>query len=78
MSTPPSPKILPLLPNELTNPPQSHPKSQIRIYTRPQLLALHSSPLVKLPPNMPELKHWFGSVLETFFLILLLTSIFQL
>lgn len=61
MSTPPSPKILHLLPNEPTNPPQSHPKSQIRIYTRPQLLALHSSPLVKLPPNMPELKHWFGS-----------------
>ncbi|KAJ7666420.1 hypothetical protein B0H17DRAFT_1336307 [Mycena rosella] len=30
------------------------------IYTRPQLLNLQNSPLVKCPPDMPELKYWFG------------------
>lgn len=32
----------------------------IRIYTRRQLLLLHNSSLVQLPPNMPVLKDWFG------------------
>lgn len=31
-----------------------------KTYTRPQLLALHNSPLVQMPPNMPDLKDWFG------------------
>ncbi|TFK40998.1 hypothetical protein BDQ12DRAFT_678720 [Crucibulum laeve] len=30
------------------------------IYNRYQLLALHNSPLVRPPSNMPELKIWFG------------------
>ncbi|KAG6845987.1 hypothetical protein H0H87_011035 [Tephrocybe sp. NHM501043] len=33
----------------------------MRIYTRPQILLLYNSPLVQLPPGMPELKDWFGS-----------------
>ncbi|KAF8078451.1 hypothetical protein FPV67DRAFT_1663190 [Lyophyllum atratum] len=33
----------------------------MRIYTRPQILFLSNSPLVHLPPGMPELKDWFGS-----------------
>ncbi|KAL1705049.1 hypothetical protein EV121DRAFT_270066 [Schizophyllum commune] len=39
------------------------PDSQrpLRIYTRKQLLYLHASPLVQLPPGMPELKDWFGT-----------------
>lgn len=32
----------------------------IKTYTRPQILFLHNSPLVRLPPDMPELKDWFG------------------
>jgi hypothetical protein len=32
----------------------------IRIYTRRQLLLLHNSSLVIVPPNMPVLKDWFG------------------
>ncbi|KAF9458197.1 hypothetical protein BDZ94DRAFT_1271270 [Collybia nuda] len=32
----------------------------IRIYTRPQILFLYNSPLIQLPPDMPELKDWFG------------------
>lgn len=32
----------------------------IKIYTRRQLLLLHNSPLVQVPPNMPALKDWFG------------------
>ncbi|KAF9452608.1 hypothetical protein P691DRAFT_660489 [Macrolepiota fuliginosa MF-IS2] len=32
----------------------------MRTYTREQLLHLYNSPLVQLPPNMPELKQWFG------------------
>jgi hypothetical protein len=32
----------------------------IRTYTRPQILFLHNSPLIQLPPDMPELKDWFG------------------
>ncbi|KAF5377658.1 hypothetical protein D9615_005256 [Tricholomella constricta] len=32
----------------------------MRIYTRPQILFLSSSPMVQLPPGMPELKDWFG------------------
>lgn len=40
----------------------SSPQRPLRIYTRPQLLLLSQSPMVKLPPDMPELKVWFGSV----------------
>ncbi|KXN89870.1 hypothetical protein AN958_04874 [Leucoagaricus sp. SymC.cos] len=32
----------------------------MRKYTREQLLRLYRSPLVQLPPHMPELKQWFG------------------
>lgn len=32
----------------------------ILIYTRKQLLFLCKSPLVKAPPDMPDLKSWFG------------------
>lgn len=32
----------------------------IRIYTRRQLLLLHNSSMVRVPPNMPVLKDWFG------------------
>ncbi|KAJ3567363.1 hypothetical protein NP233_g6418 [Leucocoprinus birnbaumii] len=32
----------------------------MRVYTREQLLHLYRSPLVQLPPHMPELKQWFG------------------
>jgi len=32
----------------------------ILIYTRDQLLFLSNSPLVKAPPDMPDLKYWFG------------------
>lgn len=41
--------------------PSSEPRP-MRIYTREQLLYLYKSPLVQLPPNMPELKQWFGFV----------------
>lgn len=34
----------------------------LRIYTRPQILRLHSSSLVEPPPGMPELREWFGCV----------------
>ncbi|KAF7339910.1 hypothetical protein MVEN_01908400 [Mycena venus] len=40
-----------------SKPVQSRP---LMIYTRPQMLHLQSSPLVKSPPDMPELKQWFG------------------
>lgn len=36
------------------------PCRPLMIYTRPQILHLQSSPLVKCPPDMPELKYWFG------------------
>ena len=32
----------------------------ILIYTRDQLLFLSNSPLVDAPPDMPDLKNWFG------------------
>jgi hypothetical protein len=32
----------------------------LRIYTRAQILRLYNSPLVKSPPDMPELRYWFG------------------
>ena len=32
----------------------------LRIYTRPQLLSLSQSPMVKPPPDMPDLRTWFG------------------
>ncbi|KDR85159.1 hypothetical protein GALMADRAFT_233820 [Galerina marginata CBS 339.88] len=38
-----------------------HSPRPLRKYTRQQLVSLSSSPLVKPPPNMPELKVWFGS-----------------
>ena len=38
--------------------PSSFPP--ILIYTRDQLLYLSKSPLVKAPPDMPDLKHWYG------------------
>ncbi|KAJ7130057.1 hypothetical protein C8R43DRAFT_1134020 [Mycena crocata] len=43
-------------------PPAGRPPSFAMkyIYTRPQLIHLQSSPLVKPPPDMPELKYWFG------------------
>lgn len=40
-------------------PPNPRP---LRVYTREDLLHLYNSPLVQLPPNMPELKQWFGFV----------------
>ena len=40
------------------------PSQRLMIYTRPQLLLLHESPLVKPPPDMPALKDWFGYVLD--------------
>lgn len=32
----------------------------LHVYTRPQLLYLAKSPLVRVPDNMPPLKDWFG------------------
>jgi zinc finger CCCH domain-containing protein 13 len=32
----------------------------ILIYTREQLVSLSKSPLVKVPPDMPDLRSWFG------------------
>lgn len=45
-----------------TESPQADPNETrpLRIYTRAQLLNLHRSPLVQAPPDMPELKVWFG------------------
>lgn len=39
---------------------------RMRIYTRSQLLFLNDSPLVHPPPNMPDLKQWFGCVVVIF------------
>ena len=41
----------------------SQPSPSLRIYSRPQILALSKSPLVCVPPNMPELRDWFGFVI---------------
>ncbi|KAH7915376.1 hypothetical protein BJ138DRAFT_1141973 [Hygrophoropsis aurantiaca] len=41
-----------------------HKNRPLVIYSRPQLLYLHKSPLVKLPPGMPALKDWFGAESE--------------
>ncbi|KAF8559241.1 hypothetical protein OG21DRAFT_1503146 [Imleria badia] len=42
--------------------PQIHPLSRpFVMYSRPQLLFLHKSPLVQLPCGMPALKDWFGT-----------------
>jgi hypothetical protein len=38
----------------------SNPSRPLMIYTRPQLVHLHSSPLVQPPADMPTLKDWFG------------------
>lgn len=55
--------------NDAPRPPQNDPENTqddpnatrpLRIYTRAQLLNLHRSPLVQPPPDMPELKIWFG------------------
>ncbi|KAF9044877.1 hypothetical protein BDZ89DRAFT_1127897 [Hymenopellis radicata] len=47
---------------EPENAPPSPPSPRpLRIYTRTQILALLKSPLVSPPPNMPELKDWFGA-----------------
>ncbi|TFK76940.1 hypothetical protein BDN72DRAFT_830113 [Pluteus cervinus] len=66
----------PLAPPSSHNDPQSLAHSEsvpkkspttmtpIKIYTRPQILALYKSPLVHPPPNMPELKDWFGTEIE--------------
>ena len=43
--------------NAQKQPPLPRP---ILIYTRDQLLFLSNSPLVKAPPDMPDLKHWYG------------------
>lgn len=43
--------------NAQKQPPSPRP---ILIYTRDQLLFLSNSPLVKAPPDMPDLKHWYG------------------
>jgi hypothetical protein len=37
-----------------------HTAPPFRKYTRQQLVLLSTSSLVKPPPNMPELKVWFG------------------
>ncbi|KAG6813072.1 hypothetical protein H0H92_014131 [Tricholoma furcatifolium] len=42
-------------------PEKTTPDHAMRIYTRPQILFLSKSPLIQLPPGMPELKEWFGS-----------------
>ncbi|KAF9068054.1 hypothetical protein BDP27DRAFT_1403472 [Rhodocollybia butyracea] len=42
-------------------PAQDDDSRSLRIYSRPQLLALSKSPLVCVPPDMPELKEWFGA-----------------
>lgn len=38
------------------------PPRPLMIYTRPQILLLHRSPLVKPPLDMPSLRDWFGLV----------------
>lgn len=38
----------------------SSPRRPLRMYTRPQLLSLSQSPMVKPPPDMPDLRTWFG------------------
>lgn len=43
---------------QLENP--LHLPPPFRKYTRQQLVHLSTSSLVKPPPNMPELKAWFG------------------
>ncbi|KAF7319953.1 hypothetical protein MKEN_00779200 [Mycena kentingensis (nom. inval.)] len=53
---PPTPDIFAISADQAPSPPCR----PLLIYTRPQLLHLQSSPLVKPPPTMPELKHWFG------------------
>jgi hypothetical protein len=40
----------------------STPPRRLMIYTRPQILLIHQSPLVKPPSDMPALKDWFGYV----------------
>lgn len=56
-------------PQEATDEPRP-----LRIYTRAQLLHLHGSPLVQPPPDMPELKTWFGCVSRYSHLVLILIS----
>ena len=46
--------------------PKPHPNHTVLrpfvMYSRPELLFLHKSPLVQLPNGMPALKDWFGFV----------------
>jgi hypothetical protein len=51
-------------PDDSTKASENDPSAPrpMRIYTREQLLYLYRSPLVQLPPHMPELKQWFGFV----------------
>jgi hypothetical protein len=53
--------------------PKESPRP-VRVYTRPQLLYLQKSPLVKPPAAMPELKEWFGCDLILFAHIQFLTG----
>ncbi|KIY45414.1 hypothetical protein FISHEDRAFT_61140 [Fistulina hepatica ATCC 64428] len=44
--------------------PADAPVPSFITYSRRQILLLHDSPLVQLPPNMPDLKDWFGTEIE--------------
>lgn len=46
----------------LDNKNDEHPARTLLIYSRPQMLKLCKSPLVKPPDGMPALKDWFGCV----------------
>ncbi|KAJ4486339.1 hypothetical protein J3R30DRAFT_3697845 [Lentinula aciculospora] len=48
-------------PAQVDNQSSSSPSPSLRIYSRPQILALYKSPLVCVPPDMPELRDWFGA-----------------
>jgi hypothetical protein len=57
---------------------KSLPHRPLIIYTRPQILHLQSSPLVKSPPHMPELKYWFGyAIQDTYILVAYCLDFFQ-
>ncbi|KAJ7042546.1 hypothetical protein C8F04DRAFT_1229792 [Mycena alexandri] len=72
LDLPPAPSPADVLSLPASEPPsQDQPSEQettspkppcrpLLVYTRPQMLHLQSSPLVKSPPAMPELKDWFG------------------
>ncbi|KIY72735.1 hypothetical protein CYLTODRAFT_417522 [Cylindrobasidium torrendii FP15055 ss-10] len=52
-------------PQENSSPTTPPAPRRLVIYSAKQLLALYKSPLVCAPPNMPDLKDWFGSENET-------------